>query len=355
VLPSDLEAILQDDLRAPERVVPWGVTARAAALARRVGAPLPEAPVRRWSSKLASRALLQSFLRDHAEDRLLGPPDEILGEVVTTLDAALAAADAIRAAEPARAALVKAPLSASGRHRVRLLVGEAQSPGQRGFLEGALGQAGALWVAPWLPRLRDMGVPFEVLPSGQVREDGPLWMLTAPKGAYLGHVLGPADLGLSAPVRRALHAHGPWLERVRAAVRAAGAALAESGYAGPAGLDVFIYGREEPAQVHLHPLVEVNPRHTMGHVARRLARAVAPGVLAVFAPVRARDAGDLAKWADALPPPCRGERGLVSGVVRLADPAAARHALPVLAVGPAIEHLRVGALGAALGPLPTPA
>lgn len=41
VLPSDLEAILQDDLRAPERVVPWGVTARAAALARRVGAPSP--------------------------------------------------------------------------------------------------------------------------------------------------------------------------------------------------------------------------------------------------------------------------------------------------------------------------
>ena len=195
-----------------------------------------------------------------------------------------------------------------------------------------------MWVAPWLPRLRDFGVPFEVLPSGEVKSSGPLWMRTDAKGAYLGHALGPAERGLTPAERRALHAEGSWLDRVRAAGQLAGAALAADGYAGPAGLDVFLY-RDADGQVRLHPLVELNPRHTMGHLARRLQAAVAPGVSAAFWVIRAADVGDLAAWSAGLPAPERGPKGLVGGVVRLSDPAAARQALPVLAVGPAAAVL----------------
>ena len=45
-----------------------------------------------------------------------------------------------------------------------------------------------------------------------------------------------------------------------------GAALARAGYAGPFGIDGFVYG---PPRT-LHPLCEINARYTFGHVAHAL-------------------------------------------------------------------------------------
>jgi hypothetical protein len=51
-------------------------------------------------------------------------------------------------------------------------------------------------------------------------------------------------------------------------VAGVGAALAKAGYAGPFGVDGFVYKTGETRA--LHALCEINARHTFGHVARAL-------------------------------------------------------------------------------------
>ena len=97
VTPAQLERLLKDPSRAPERVAPWGVTPGAAALAGRLGHALPEAAVRRWSSKLEGRGLLQALLHARAGDPLLGPPEALVGVAARTPAEVIAAAAELHA------------------------------------------------------------------------------------------------------------------------------------------------------------------------------------------------------------------------------------------------------------------
>jgi hypothetical protein len=64
-------------------------------------------------------------------------------------------------------------------------------------------------------------------------------------------------------------------------VEAAGTALHCLGYAGPYTVDAFIY--RDGAQV-LHPLCELNARHTFGHIARALSARLGTHVLGFGTP-----------------------------------------------------------------------
>jgi hypothetical protein len=59
------------------------------------------------------------------------------------------------------------------------------------------------------------------------------------------------------------------------------AKLVDAGYSGPVGIDAFVY-RDIDGQCHLKPIVEINPRYTMGRVTLELMKRVAPGSAGTF-------------------------------------------------------------------------
>jgi hypothetical protein len=142
--------------------------------------------------------------------------------------------------------VLKAPLSASGRDRLRYrgtpLAGE-----HRTYAERLLARGEPCLVEPWVDRLSDFGVT----------ERGTHQLEVDPAGVFRGITLGE-------------RVEEPALEAAYAAVRAA---LADAGYDGRAGIDAYRW-RDELGHERLQPLSEINARHTFAHVAHALANRV---------------------------------------------------------------------------------
>jgi hypothetical protein len=95
------------------------------------------------------------------------------------------------------------------------------------------------------------------------------------------------------------------LERLYAAIRAMlEDELRAAGYTGPLGIDAFVY-RGADGRCRVKPIVEVNPRYTMGRLTLELMRRTSPGthgLLRLVNPATARREGepDLASFAQSL-------------------------------------------------------
>jgi hypothetical protein len=121
---------------------------------------------------------------------------------------------------------------------------------------------GPLVLEPWLDRVADIGICGEIAADGQVTLVEPHRLITDPRGGFLGIELAPA-------VGRAV------AEPLAVTARAAARLLAaQTGYRGRFAIDAFVYrdpGRDSRLQ-HLHPLCELNARHTFGWIAHALGR-----------------------------------------------------------------------------------
>jgi len=144
--------------------------------------------------------------------------------------------------------VAKAPWTAAGRDRVR---GPLDAETAR-YAARLLARHGALVVEPWCDRVLDFGVCATV-DAGGVTAQAPHGLLVDARGGFLGIDLG--EPALTTAER----------DRVEAAVHAAGAALAATGYHGPFAIDGFVWGDRQ-----LHPVCEINARYTFGWVARAL-------------------------------------------------------------------------------------
>lgn len=311
-VPSD--AVPYPRLRA---VRPWGwsprARARLSALIERADepVPVPEADAVlhakttwvRWWAEL--RAQLDEPWLDEAEAS---------SEVVTTPGDALAAIERMHARGWSRV-VVKAPFGTSGRNAQRMdRTGLTEA--QRGWLRRTLEVQGAVVVEPWLDRVCDVSLRIRVDPGGRVHVDDVGRFLTDARGQYLGAVLGPLSRAVSPAVARWLNAEGrdPGRHaRVCSVVaQGVGAMAARHGYVGPIGIDGLIH-RDRGGALRLRPVVEVNVRPSLGHVAHGLARQLARGRAGLWVVVRRAD----------LPPECT----MVEAVER------ARRVLPIATAG----------------------
>lgn len=226
---------------------PWGWTPGAEAAGERTGAvmrPVPLATVARVNSKLWSHAL---------EVELgVSLPGAATASTLAELSAAVA-----RACPRANDKwVVKSPYGFAARDRVL---------GRGPVLEGPpavwcvrrLRRGETLIFQPWLEVVREYGVVIEISPEGSLTIQGVSDLQTNGAGTGTGYLLGRAP------------ARGRFAELEHVA-RVVGGRLFAAGYHGPAGIDALEHAGG------LHPLLEVNARHTMGHVALAVEREIRP-------------------------------------------------------------------------------
>ncbi|MDP2317098.1 MAG: DUF455 family protein [Pseudomonadota bacterium] len=248
-----------------------------------------------------------------------------------------------RVATPAH--VLKAPLGTAGRGNRRW--GE---PGVDLWARDVLAAQGALVVEPWLDRVLDLSLQFEVAADGRVSADAWGRFLTDGRGSYRGAVLGDVLRDQPPPVKRLLAEEGDRLYQV---ARHLGPAMAARGFTGPAGIDALVYRTPRGADgdgVALKPLVELNPRMTMGRVARAIGRRVRRDRVGLWTQVSRKDVrgagfAGLAAWAawlrERAPLVVSGDAALIdNGALFTTDPTRAERIVTVLVVGGALDECR---------------
>ena len=144
-------------------------------------------------------------------------------------------------------------------------------------------RGGPIVVEPWLDRVLDLGIQLRVEPK--VRFDGVTRNLVDDRGRHQGVALFKMSVGLPEDLRRWLMGH-PVQGALKATAEWVGQALAEAGYRGAASVDVLVHRVE--SGYRLKPIVEINPRNTMGRIAMRLRRRLTPRTYAIFIQTKAQ-------------------------------------------------------------------
>ena len=310
---------------------PWGESPASAALLAPLGAR-PWVPRRAaWHRKSTALPVLRSVL---GADWLAGP--ETVGVRCVDLPAVEAAIQG--------AVIIKAELSAAGRGAIR--VTETLSASQRGWLARTLRQQGAVVVEPLLPRILDLSFHFNLTDDG-ARLVGMTRFFTDRRGQYLGHWLSRLADGLPSELVRWLHGDGRDAGRMRRLATQIGAqcAAALSDYRGPLGVDALVY--RDGAQLKLKPVVELNPRWSMGRVALALRGRIANRTPAVFALLGRPMLSALglsapehfAELLEEHPLKLDGGGQIRSGLVPLTEPQPDSRVVAVLAAGAAADAI----------------
>lgn len=170
----------------------------------------------------------------------------------------------------------KAPWSAAGRSRViePSAAGETSSLPEsvltrsaRRRVERLLARHGELLFEPWMDRVADFGCTGVVTGEGGEVDAATVRvhrLHVDSQGRFQGIELPATDA--------ARHESRP----LREVAQRVAAALRDTGYRGPYGIDAYLH-RDRQGREVLHPLGEINARLTFGHVARALAERLAPG------------------------------------------------------------------------------
>ena len=228
-------------------------------------------------SKAWSAGLLRRLLSSFGSAPWLCTPEEA-GVTVETLQAALDAIATIRARGHHRL-VAKEALGLAGHNAIRLWEPELLDTHRR-WMAHATEQGRQLVVEPWLEREKDFSVQLEMTPRG-LKLCGYTTLLNDHRGQFQANLAAPHHAqrlpdGVIALFREprdiSVRLHGAY-----AAVMALlEAGLREADYLGPVGIDSFVY-RTPSGECRLKPIVEINPRYTMGRLTIELMKRTCPG------------------------------------------------------------------------------
>jgi uncharacterized ferritin-like protein (DUF455 family) len=293
-----------------------------------------------WSAAFLGKVL--SRLRG-VDDCWLCTGDDV-GVAVDTLQGALDAIATIRARGHHKV-VVKEALGLTGRNAIRLWEPELLGVHRR-WMERALGHGRRLVIEPWLEREVDFSVHVEMTPRG-LRLCGYTGLSNDRKGQFQANYAAPShDRRIPASVTAHFHKPAdivPRLHRLYTDIFSLlEADLKRASYVGPVGIDAFVY-RTAQGEPRLKPVVEINPRYTMGRLTLELMRRTAPGRHGLFrlvnrAQLRAEGFSDFSGFAAHLekqfPLLLKGEPipRISGGALCLNDPARAQVCLAVFQV-----------------------
>ena len=321
---------------------PWGCSPDAEPVSDRIGARRPAGVQRELFSKAWSATILKDLLSSDQSPRSAQRclPSDVGVECASTAEVE-GALEAVR--RRGQRPAIKAAFGTAGRSSVREF-SAADVDVNRRWVDSVLRSQGSVVVEPWLDRVLDLSVLIDVVAPGDVNVLGVTRFLTDKRGQYRGTSIGPWLKEVDEELRRFVvgSGKGPWwvIRELEQVGRVVGDRLAESGHRGPAGVDALIF-RDAAGDYRLKPIVEVNPRYTMGHVALRVASHVAPGVSGTmevhgFSALRLQGARNFAELAAKSPKPTTRERSgrilIDGGTVWLTDPERAKSAALVLRI-----------------------
>jgi hypothetical protein len=271
------------------------------------------------------------------------------GVAVDSLEDALGAIAATRCRGHPRV-VVKEAYGSAGQNTIRLWEPELL-PAQQRWLVHALKHCRQLVVEPWLERALDFSVQLEIGPRG-LKLCGYTGLTTDLKGQFLAN-WAEADYSRCLPAKAAGLFPAPAgiaerLQRLYGEIFALlEAELQRVGFAGPVSIDAFIYRTPEGA-CRLKPVVEINPRYTMGRLTVELMKHTCAGSYGLFRLVsrgqaRAEGFADFPSYArslgERLPLRLEGEPGpkLRQGALCLNDPGQAQVCLATFEVSPTLN------------------
>jgi uncharacterized ferritin-like protein (DUF455 family) len=317
---------------------------------KRGGEPRFNPGLARLYSKAWSADFLRKILSQTPACGWLCSENEI-GVAVASLDEALAAIARIRSRGHHKI-VVKEAFGAAGGNALRLFEPDLLEP-QKRWLAGALARRCELVVEPWLERAADFSVQLEMAADG-LKLCGYTSLLTDARGQFQANLAEPHHhRRIPAPVvslfaepadiaRRLLDFYGCVFAALQAGLR-------DVNFTGPVGIDAFVY-RDTAGALKLKPVVEINPRYTMGRVLVELMRQAGQGGFGRFrlvnaAQLRAEGFENFADYARSLaekfplrlagPPVAR----IREGVLCLNDPDRARSCLAVFQVSRTAEKI----------------
>jgi uncharacterized ferritin-like protein (DUF455 family) len=224
----------------------------------------------------------QSLVTSAATESWLCTLNEV-GVAVSTLDDALATIAAIRARGHHKI-VAKEAFGLAGSNAIRLWEPELLET-QKRWLAAALENDRQIVIEPWLEREVDFSVQFEMGSDG-LKPIGYTGLLNDRKGQFQANWAAP-DFARRPPARvvdcfpSITNAAGQ-LCRLYADIRTRlEAELKRVGYLGPLGIDAFVY-RTPQGDCRLKPVVEINPRYTMGRLTLELMQRTCPGSHGLF-------------------------------------------------------------------------
>ena len=264
---DDLAAVQKRKLRRP---MPWAATPTSVEVAASLGFT-----IKPTAAACFSKAEQTDFLRE-----LLGASDWsplIAEEAVGVRARSCAEVAAVMAARPDSEWVIKAPISTAGRERRRVHGMAAWGERERQRVERMLAEAGEVVVEPWLARELDFSLQYDRDPRGGMRRRGVVVLENTVGGQFcaarvtrrLADFLPSDDRRGFFQCEDGRGAMVAWLEDVFEP--RLDAWLGGFGYHGPVGVDALTC-RDRAGRLRLKPVVEINPRWTMGRVAVELDR-----------------------------------------------------------------------------------
>ena len=241
--------------------------------------------------------------------------------------------------------VIKESLGLAGSNAMRLFEPEILETHQR-WITNAVANGGQLVVEPWLERELDFSVQLEMSDEG-LKLCGYTGLTNDARGQFQANVALPGHQKKIPANLIALFPEPPdiaqWLHALFADIfDLLEAELRRVNFSGPLGIDAFAY-RDAAEKIRLKPIVEINPRYTMGRVTVELMKHVAPGSRGVFEllglkQIRAAGFENFPEFACAVekkfPVQLKGEPSprISEGTLYLNDPAHAQVCLAVFQV-----------------------
>ena len=290
-------------------------------------------------SKAFSSAQLKSWLQSHPEDHAIFGSLEFTGSTETSWKALKEKWVTQLQKNPHQKWLLKAPYGTSGSGNRRVLHAHEAHQNLGKWAQKIIATQGEIIFEPLLHRVADLSMQIEIHPD-QTRTVGIRRYLVGDSFEYRGTWLDPRLTSLGNEALRFLHdatlGESP-LNRWETLAHELARQARKQGYLGPMGIDALLW-RTEEGKLQLKPIVEINPRWTMGRIAIELEKRIVAGTpaawiflptsqRALLADIQAQSIGPLQTRLQ------NGHKRIEQGILLTQDPACARERITALIVG----------------------
>ncbi|MGJ8638997.1 MAG: DUF455 family protein [Opitutaceae bacterium] len=199
-------------------------------------------------------------------------PQETYGSVATNIEGVVKLRERYRAQGYSNM-VCKAPFATAANGNRCIREDDSINPTLKHWIHTILEQQGELLIEPWLNRTFDFSVQFERR-NGETKPVAFTRMINNSRGQFRGIITNGFCKGLDPQLTRFL------MERVEGRPRIyhyyetiltpkLEAQLSTTQFEGPFGVDAFVY-KDNEGTLKLKPVVELNPRYTMGRVSHEL-------------------------------------------------------------------------------------